>query len=126
MNNLYKEVKEQLIKFYKNKSEYYIQKWVKINEIMILLCKKLLDLFLMKENKTNFILIYNCFNIIDIRDYYYKEIIDNINKFGEFIQEINSGKAYLLKDSNLSFKSDILLGNTITDYSSYCRLRASY
>ena len=117
MNNLYKEVKEQLIKFYKNKSEYYIQKWVKINEIMILLCKKLLDLFLMKENKTNFILIYNCFNIIDIRDYYYKEIIDNINKFGEFIQEINSGKAYLLKDSNLSFKSDILLGNTITDYS---------
>ena len=117
MNNLYKEVKEKLIKFYKNKSQYYIQKWEKINELMILLSKKLLDLFLMKENEANFILIYNCFNIINIREYYYKEIINNINKLGEFILEINSCKAYLLKDSNLSYKSDILLGNTITEYS---------
>ena len=117
MNNLYKDVKEKLIKFFKNKFGTDIQKWIKINETMILLCKKLLDLFLTKENEGNFILIYNCFNIINIRDYYYNEIIDNINKFGEFILEINSGKAYLLKDSNLSFKDDILLGNNITEYS---------
>jgi hypothetical protein len=117
MNNLYKDVKEKLTKFFKNKFGTDIQKWVKINETMILLCKKLLDLFLTKENEGNFILIYNCFNIINIRDYYYNEIIDNINKFGEFILEINSGKAYLLKDSNLSFKDDILLGNNITEYS---------
>ena len=66
MNNLYKDVKEKLIKFFKNKFGTDIQKWVKINETMILLCKKLLDLFLTKENEGNFILIYNCFNIINI------------------------------------------------------------